>query len=316
MTDTPGADEQALLRLLAGLRQAGYHFVTGSPATHARVNARPGNAQGRTLADIFGWSRPFAKEDLPSDLFECLRAGDALAAEPGGLWRSRVRASSLGGHLFLHSAFPTLGAESVFFGPDTYRFARAVRHALAARAEPVARAVDMGCGAGPGAIVVADAAPGAEVVMADINEEALRLASVNAAFAGAACARGQRSDLFAAIDGRFDVIVSNPPYLNDPLQRAYRHGGGRFGEALSLRILDASLERLAARGMLVLYTGVAIVEGVDHFLSSAADRLAAHAVAWSYEEVDPDVFGEELESPAYAEADRIAAVVLTVQRES
>jgi hypothetical protein len=33
---------------------------------------------------------------------------------------------------------------------------------------------------------------------------------------------------------------------------------------------------------------------------------------WSYAEVDPDVFGEELETPAYADADRIAAVVLTV----
>ena len=31
-----------------------------------------------------------------------------------------------------------------------------------------------------------------------------------------------------------------------------------------------------------------------------------------YEEIDPDVFGEELENPAYAEVERIAAVVLTL----
>jgi hypothetical protein len=31
--------------------------------------------------------------------------------------------------------------------------------------------------------------------------------------------------------------------------------------------------------------------------------------------MDPDVFGEELDTAAYAEADRIAAVVLTVTRE-
>ena len=316
MSETPGADEQALLRLLEGLKEAGYDFVTVSPATHARVNSRPGHAHGRSLTDIFGWSRPFAREDLSPAMFDCLHDADAVAAEPEELYRSRVRASSLFGHLFLHSAYPTLGAESVFFGPDTYRFGRAVREALARRAEPVGRAIDIGCGAGPGAVVVADAAPAAEILMVDINEDALRLARVNAAFAGAMHARSRCSDLFASVEGTFDLVVSNPPYLNDPLQRAYRHGGGRFGEALSLRILGSSLERLAPRGTLVLYTGVAIVDGVDPFLSRAAEMLAPHGVAWTYEEVDPDVFGEELESPAYAEADRIAAVVLTVQRES
>lgn len=316
MTQILGADEPALLRLLEALRQARYHFVTVSPATHARVNARAGNAQGRSLADVFGWSRPFCEDVLPPALVRIMQDADVIVAEAGGLHRSRIRVSSLGDRLFIHSAFPTLEAESVFFGPDTYRFARVVREALARRAAPIARAIDIGCGAGPGAIVVADAAPSAEVLMADINENALRLARVNAAFAGAAQARSRQSDLFASIDGEFDLIVSNPPYLNDPLQRAYRHGGGRHGEALSLRILDSALGRLAARGTLVLYTGVAIVDGVDPFLSRAADMLAAQAVAWTYEEVDPDVFGEELDSPAYAEADRIAAVVLTVHRES
>lgn len=34
----------------------------------------------------------------------------------------------------------------------------------------------------------------------------------------------------------------------------------------------------------------------------------------SYDEIDPDVFGEELEQPAYAAAHRIAAVGLVVTR--
>jgi hypothetical protein len=36
--------------------------------------------------------------------------------------------------------------------------------------------------------------------------------------------------------------------------------------------------------------------------------------SWSYREVDPDVFGEELETEIYSRAERIAAVVLTVTR--
>jgi hypothetical protein len=40
--------------------------------------------------------------------------------------------------------------------------------------------------------------------------------------------------------------------------------------------------------------------------------LQLYASHFVYEEIDPDVFGEELERPAYAHVDRIAAVGLTV----
>ena len=108
--------------------------------------------------------------------------------------------------------------------------------------------------------------------------------------------------------------MSNPPYLNDALQRAYRHGGGDFGASLSLRILEATLPRLAPDGSLILYTGAAIVSGRDLFREAALPRLAEGGFAWTYEEVDPDVFGEELETEAYRAADRIAAVVLNVRK--
>ncbi len=309
-----GSAEAALVRLLGALREGGYHFVTPTPATHARVDARPRHDLARDLADVLGWSRRFADDVVPPPILALMREAEILERD-GPFWRSRIRVSSLGGLLFAHSAYPTVAAESVFFGPDTYRFARAIEAALRERDAPVRRAVDVGCGAGPGAILVARAHPSAETLMVDINDGALRLARVNAAAAGLPGAVALRSDLLTAMTGAFDLIVSNPPYLNDPLERAYRHGGGALGAALSMRILDAALSRLAPGGTLVLYTGVAIVRGRDPFRAEAADRLrGAPDVSWSYEEVDPDVFGEELDSPAYAESDRIAAVVLTATR--
>jgi methylase of polypeptide subunit release factors len=152
--------------------------------------------------------------------------------------------------------------------------------------------------------------------MTDINDSALRLAGVNAALAGTPNAIARRSDILANVDGTFDLIVSNPPYLNDALQRAYRHGGGDFGAQLSLRVLDAALDRLAPAGSLILYTGTAIVGGRDLFRESALPGLAAGEFAWTYEEADPDVFGEELETEAYRPAERIAAVVLNVTKRS
>ena len=310
----PSGPDAALLELLRLVTATGYRFVTGTPATHARVNARPGNAEARSLIDVFGWSRPFRPELLSADMLAALRQAGMLN-EGEGRCRSMVRISTLHEVNFLHSAYPTTAADSVFFGPDTYRFADAVAMELGTRRTPVRRAVDIGCGAGPGGIVVARARPEAEVFMADINPAALRLAQVNAVFAGAAGARAVQSDLLSAVPGTFDLIVSNPPYLVDPTERAYRHGGGPLGAGLSLAILDAALARLAPGGTLLLYTGAAVVNGEDPFKTAAMQRLVAADIRWTYREADPDVFGEELEAPAYQGADRIAAVVLTVTRE-
>lgn len=163
--------------------------------------------------------------------------------------------------------------------------------------------------------MLARAYPGAAVVAADINGAAVRLARVNAALAGVGNLVAVESDLLAGVAGELDLIVANPPYLVDPGGRAYRHGGGALGAGLSLAILEAALGRLAPGGRLVLYTGAAVVNGVDPFRVAVAGRLGTVAARWRYREIDPDVFGEELEGGAYVEADRIAAIVLTVELE-
>ena len=311
---TPGLPppDTALLTLARQLAASGYHFVTGTPATHARVNARPGNETADSITGVFGWSRPFRHGLLPPALLDLMQQAEILD-EQDGLLRSRIRLSTLHGMNFLHSAYPTTAAEAVFFGPDTYRFADAITLALQSKT-PIHRAVDIGCGAGPGGIVVARACPRAEVHMVDINPEALRLARINAALANTPNAQAAPSNLLTALPGTFDLIVANPPYMVDPAERAYRHGGGPLGAGLSLAILDAALTRLNPAGRLLLYTGAAVVNGNDPFHSAAAKQLTGRPVDWSYREIDPDVFGEELDCPAYRHADRIAAVCLTVTK--
>ena len=305
-------DEAALLRLARALKARGYRFVTPTPATHARVNARPANARARTVEDVFGWSRRFGEDTLPAPLPDLMREAGVLAGTAGE-WRSTVRLSSLDEMLFVHSAHPTTATDAVFFGPDTYRFAAAIL-AWLDLGRPVRRAVDIGCGAGPGAVLVARARSSAEVFGTDINPAALSLTRVNARLADVRV-EAVHSDLLSGVDGQFDLIVSNPPYLADPSERAYRHGGGPLGAALSLAILGTALARLAPGGSLVLYTGVAMLDGRDPFEAAAAEILSGFAGTWRYREVDPDVFGEELDHGPYVQADRIAAVVLTATRD-
>ena len=59
---------------------------------------------------------------------------------------------------------------------------------------------------------------------------------------------------------------------------------------------------------------VAIVAGEDPFLAAVTPLLDSDAFGWTYRELDPDVFGEELEKPGYERVERIAVVALTVTR--
>ncbi len=64
----------------------------------------------------------------------------------------------------------------------------------------------------------------------------------------------------------------------------------------------------------MLYTGVALVGKADPFRVAVEPLLQAAGFHWTYEEIDPDVFGEELERPGYEHVDRIAAVWLCATR--
>lgn len=310
---TETAQDRALLHLAQALRERGYHFITPTPLTHERVNQRIENELATDMAGVFGWSRPFQHELLPPALFSLMDQAGVLAP-CDARWRSRVRLSSLDGQLFLHSAYPTDSPDSVFFGPDTYRFANAIQAHLNNHPGNIRRAVDIGCGSGAGAILTALARPQAEVLAVDINPSALRLTRINAALAGAHNVRAKHSDLLNDVEGEFDLILANPPYLIDPDERAYRHGGGPLGAGLSLAIFDSALKRLAPCGTLLLYTGVAMVGNQDPFFREVGQRLEGRGLEWTYREVDPDVFGEELLDGVYTECDRIAAVVLEVTR--
>ncbi|MNW22127.1 hypothetical protein D3C71_2234470 [compost metagenome] len=57
-----------------------------------------------------------------------------------------------------------------------------------------------------------------------------------------------------------------------------------------------------------------MVAGRDPFLAAVEPLLSGDHFGWTYHEVDPDVFGEELLQPGYESVERIAAVVLTVDR--
>ena len=124
------------------------------------------------------------------------------------------------------------------------------------------RVLDLCTGSGCLAALAARAFPKAEVVASDLSPAALAVAKKNVGRR----IRLVRSDLFAALEGeRFDLILSNPPYVDAAamrrLPKEFRHeprialAAGADGLALVRRLLREAKAHLTARGLLLCEVG-------------------------------------------------------------
>ena len=144
---------------------------------------------------------------------------------------------------------------------------------IEARFEPwidatrIRRVLDIGTGSGCIAIAAALALPIASVDAADVSKDALAVAAINIdRYRLQSRGRAFRSDVFDALAGeRYDVIVSNPPYVGDAelaslpaeYSREPRMGlhGGSDGLQIVDRILQQAREHLTSEGILIVEVG-------------------------------------------------------------
>ncbi len=133
---------------------------------------------------------------------------------------------------------------------------------------PPAEILDLCAGSGCIGIAAAKRFPQSRVILADISTAALSLAEENIALhAVASRCRALQSDFFDSLHGRFDLILSNPPYITDAEYAAmapeYAHEpklgltSGKEGLDHPLRILRDAADYLTERGLLILEVGEA-----------------------------------------------------------
>ena len=131
----------------------------------------------------------------------------------------------------------------------------------------VERALDLCTGSGCIGIAMGAHNPRWRVDVADISDDALALARENIALHQLdAQVRAVRSDLFSGLAGdRYDLIVSNPPYVTDDeyaaLPGEYAHEpklgltAGEDGLDIALRILRDAADHLTGDGLLIVEVG-------------------------------------------------------------
>lgn len=131
------------------------------------------------------------------------------------------------------------------------------------RAAAPKRLLDLCAGSGCIACALAAHYPSAEVTAADISQDALSIARQNAA---GLKVNFLKTDLFQNIEGEFDVIVTNPPYIPtadldglSPEVKAEPRlalDGGADGLTLIKKIISAAPQYLKSGGLLAMEFGI------------------------------------------------------------
>lgn len=140
------------------------------------------------------------------------------------------------------------------------------------------KVLELGCGCGIASLACSNAD---SVVGVDINPEAVRCAKENAAKNGISNVSFAESDLFSKVEGRFDAILFNPPYLPTsadehvagPLDTAL--DGGEDGRAVLDRFLNEFDSHMRPGGVLLLVQSSlndlektrSVLEGPDYIVS-------------------------------------------------
>ena len=132
----------------------------------------------------------------------------------------------------------TLAGKTLVVAPDVYKPLENEQGCVA-YAKPTDRVLDIGCGSGVNTVFVAPHVR--EVLAVDISASAVRNTEENCRRHGVTNVTVRESDMFSAVDGAFDLILANPPYIAEDFEKE----GTQF--ATSVRFLPTLLREAAKR---------------------------------------------------------------------
>lgn len=150
---------------------------------------------------------------------------------------------------------------------------------------PVPRIADLGTGSGAIALALARERPQWRIVATDRSAAALEIAAINCRRLGIGNVELRQGSWCAALDGHFDAILSNPPYIApaDPALDQLQHEpaealvAGDNGFADLFAIARCARNHITAGGLLLLEHGATQAPGLGEELARLGYRdIAVH----------------------------------------
>jgi release factor glutamine methyltransferase len=174
-----------------------------------------------------------------------------------------------------------LNASTLVPRPETETLVEIVLEEARSRFPPDVSICDLGTGSGAIAIALLSELPQARAVATDISEEALAMARLNAERHGVQSRLKFRLADFAATPrGRFDIVVSNPPYIRSAVIPTL---GREVREHDPLIALDGGADGLAAYRAILAWAGTMLAPGgflaleIGHDQGEAVAELSREA---------------------------------------
>jgi release factor glutamine methyltransferase len=235
-------------------------------------------------------AKAIAGAELRSDQFDELSAmlDRRVAREP---------LQHITGRAYFRSLTLAVGPGVFVPRPETEQVAQFAIDALKAVPGPVPVGVDLGTGSGAIAFSLATEVPHSQVYAVEVSAEAFEWATRNRELTGAtnsALVLGDLAGALPELDGRVDVVISNPPYipadaiprdlevqLHDPSVALY---GGADGLDVVHQVSATALRLLHTGGTLVLEHGE---------LQGAAIADLLRADGWSAIATHRDLLGRD-----------------------
>ncbi len=184
-----------------------------------------------------------ARALAPADLDVLFDSG--LLEERGDQVASTVGVSHDAGLLLAHDAGPASGRSPAWHVLGVTPGSRTLA-ALTIR-KRVRAALDVGTGCGIQALLAARHAE--RVVATDLNKRALIFTRINAGLNGLANVECRHGDLFAPVrDERFELVVSNPPFVVSPAADLMFRDAELPGDELSRQVVAEASDHLAKGG--------------------------------------------------------------------
>lgn len=288
---------QDITNIYTFFRYRGNSLLRGSifPSFYEKIYCKR-NQQGYLLYKLFYKNLPLSPEEI-SKVFSEIEITELICnyilVRSGDLYFSLLKITPCEGYSFISSIANVTPGEFVYLGWDSLVFAKYLRDSL--HKESINRCLDLCTGSGIQSVIISPFCK--EIIASDVNPNTPILGRANAYLNGVANIDFIISDLFAKIEGKFDLITINPPYVFLPAPEETTrcgYGGENLGMDITLKIFEQLNEYMTEKGSARMITASPVINGKEILIEAIRKKISKKKLAFKFKKLVSHVVHEQL----------------------